>query len=55
MLDRIICRILGHKWYFVGRTGETEYGPNYNPGIEVHACSRCGMYCSFMEEDNERT
>jgi hypothetical protein len=50
MIDKVICRIFGHKWFFVGRTEETEYGPNYNPGIEVYECSRCGITCTPEEE-----
>lgn len=51
MLSKIICLILGHKWYFMGRTGETEYGPDYDPGTEVYACARCGIYSERLKHD----
>lgn len=45
----ILCRLLGHKWKFTGRSGMSD---DFGSGYEIYECLRCGRYCRISEKDN---
>lgn len=47
----ILCKILGHKWRWRGRSGMNDtLGPDYNPGYATYECTRCGIACRIKED-----
>ena len=47
----ILCKLFGHKWVFMGRSGMSDEKPD---GVLVYECTRCGIACREKEDTGER-